>query len=377
MYLARIKSEWLDNWRGDILPGAVVALALIPESIAFSMIVGVDPTVGLYGAFIIALTMALIGSRVGMISSSTGSMTIPVVALMSMHGAAYLFAAGILAGALQMVFGLLRLGGLVEKLPRPVLSGFLCALGYLIFMAQLKHFVGVGWQFYVMVVIGFLIAVVLPHFTTKVPSEMFAIAVLVFINAGVHTKTLGAIPIGLPSFGLPAIPLTYDAFMIVLPFALSLAITGTIESLLTAKVLDEASGTSSNKNRETFSLGIANVLSGCFGGLAGCALIGQSKLNWKGGGRGRLSSLCSALFLLAFVSIFAPFVAIVPVAAIVAVMVMVSILTFDKSALSFKGDDMVACLVTYLVTVWTSDLALGVALGTVAYFARRRAKASA
>jgi sulfate permease, SulP family len=372
--LADVRQGWLSNLRGDLLAGVVVALALIPEAIAFSIIAGVDPKVGLYASFCIVVVTAFVGGRPGMISAATGAMALLMITLVREHGVQYLFAATILTGLIQVLFGVLKLGRKMRFVPRAVMVGFVNALAILIFLAQLPYFVGTGAAMYLMVAAGLAIIYLLPRLTTAVPSPLVAIVVLTLVSllsrGGLsRVGDMGTLPTALPSFGLPQVPLTLETLQIILPVALTLAMVGLIESLLTAAIVDEMTETTSDKNRESRGQGIANVVSGCFGGMAGCAMIGQSVINVRSGGRTRLSALAAGVFLLVFILGLADYLVLVPMGALVAVMLMVSIGTFDWSSLRTlrvvpRGETAVMVL-TVATVVWTHDLAMGVFAGVI------------
>jgi SulP family sulfate permease len=304
MNIATLKQEWFGNVRGDILSGMTVALALIPEAIAFSIIAGVDPMVGLYASFCIAVVIAFTGGRPGMISAATGAMALLMVTLVADHGLEYLFAATILTGIIQILMGIFKLGKFISFLPQAVIIGFVNALAILIFMAQLEQFVDATWVMYAFVAATLAIIYILPRFTKAIPSALFAIVVItavVVFGGGFGLNTvgdMGEITRALPMFHVPMVELSWETFMIILPYAFTLAIVGQLESLLTATIVDEMTDTKSNKNREMKGQGIANVVTGFFGGMAGCAMIGQSVINVKSGGRGRLSAFVAGVFLL-------------------------------------------------------------------------------
>lgn len=371
---ASIRDGWFFNIRGDVLAGLVVALALIPEAIAFSIIAGVDPKVGLYASFCIAVTTAFVGGRPGMISAATGAMALLMITLVKEHGVEYLFAATILTGVVQLLFGMLRLGRKMRFVPRAVMVGFVNALAILIFMAQLPQFVGAGWQMYAMVAAGLAIIYLFPRLTTAVPSPLVAIVALTLVSlfsGGALNRVgdMGALPTALPSFGVPSVPLTLDTLRIILPVALTLALVGLIESLLTAAIVDEMTDTGSDKNREARGQGIANVVAGLFGGMAGCAMIGQSVINVRSGGRARLSTLLAGVFLLFFILVLADWLVLIPMGALVAVMFMVSIGTFDWQSLRsmhrVPRGETATMLLTVGTVVWTHDLAMGVFAGVL------------
>ncbi|HEY0955617.1 MAG TPA: SulP family inorganic anion transporter [Roseateles sp.] len=374
MNLSRLRQDWLSNVRGDLLSGLVVALALIPEAIAFSIIAGVDPKVGLYASFSIAVIIAFAGGRPGMISAATGAMALVMVTLVKQHGLQYLLAATVLTGVLQVLAGLLKLGSLMRFVSRSVITGFVNALAILIFLAQLPELIGVTWHVYAMTAAGLAIIYGLPRLTRAVPSPLVAIIVLtaVAVVLGLPIRTvgdMGQLPDSLPVFLLPDVPWTWDTLRIILPFSLTLAVVGLLESMMTAAIVDELTDTPSDKNRECVGQGVANMATGFIGGMAGCAMIGQSVINVKSGGRGRLSTFVAGLFLLIFVVFLGPWVKQIPMAALVAVMIMVSIGTFRwDSVLHLRTHPLsssVVMLATVAVTVATHDLAKGVGTGVL------------
>ncbi len=381
-----LKQEWFSNVRADVLSGTAVALALIPEAIAFSIIAGVDPKVGLYAASIIAVITAIVGGRPGLISAATGSMSLLMIHLVKDHGLQYLLAATVLTGVLQVLFGVLKLGRQMKYVPHAVMLGFVNALAVLIFVAQLPQLTNVPLAVYPIVVIAFSIIYTLPRFTKAIPSSLVAIvvmtAVVIIAKIDVPTVgTMGELPTTLPFFIVPNVPLNAETLQIIFPYSLTLAIVGLLESLLTAALLDELTDTPSNKNREAKGQGIANIVTGFFGGMAGCALIGQSVINFQSGGRGRLSTLCSGGFLLFFILVMGDWVKQIPMAALVAVMIMVSIETFSWSSLKLISrvprSETVVMLTTVLMTFLTHNLAIGVGVGVVLstlFFSRKIAK---
>jgi sulfate permease, SulP family len=386
MSLARLRAEWFPNIRADILAGMVVALALIPEAIAFSIIAGVDPKVGLYASFCIAIVIAFAGGRPAMISAATGAMALVMTGLVRDHGLQYLLAASILAGLLQLLAGALRLGVLMRFVSRSVMTGFVNALAILIFLAQMPELIGVTGVTYAMVAAGLAIIYLLPRLTTAVPSPLVAILLLtaVSIGFGLEVRTvgdMGELPVDLPSFLLPDVPWTLETLGIILPVSATLAVVGLLESLMTASIVDEMTDTSSDKNRECLGQGLANVVAGLLGGMAGCAMIGQSVINVKSGGRGRLSTLFAGGFLLFLILVLSDFVRQIPMPALVAVMVMVSIGTFRWSSLidlrRHPKSSSIVMLATVAVTVATHDLAQGVLVGVLLsgiFFARKVAR---
>ncbi|KQO60853.1 MULTISPECIES: SulP family inorganic anion transporter [unclassified Methylobacterium] len=368
------RSEWAPDVTREILAGTVVALALIPEAIAFSIIAGVDPKVGLYASFCIAVISAFAGGRPAMISAATGAMSLVMVTLVKEHGLGYLFAATILTGLLQIVASAVRLGNLMRFVSRSVVTGFVNALAILIFLAQMPELIGRGPVVYAMTAIGLAMIYGLPYLTKAVPSPLITILVLTGISVwfGFDIRTvgdMGALPSELPVFALPQVPFTLETLQIILPYALTLAMVGLLESMMTAAILDEMTDTTSNKNRECAGQGLANVTSGLFGGMAGCAMIGQSVINVSSGGRGRLSTLWAGAFLLFLIVVLGPYVARIPMAALVAVMIMVSINTFQwnsvRTLLTHPKSSSAVMLGTVAVVVTTHDLAKGVLFGVV------------
>ncbi|MCP1672941.1 SulP family sulfate permease [Natronocella acetinitrilica] len=385
-YGAKVHRTWFFNVRGDLIAGIVVALALIPEAIAFSIIAGVDPKVGLYASFCMAVVIAFAGGRPGMISAATGAMALLMITLVAEHGVEYLFAATILTGLLQLLFGWLKLARYMMFIPRTVMQGFVNALAILIFMAQVPHFVGHGIPTYIMVAAGLAILYLLPYINRTVPPALVAIVALTaaayFLNIPFNTVgDMGELPSGMPLFGLPAVPLTLETLQIILPTALTLTIVGLLESLLTASIIDDLTDTPSKKNRECNGQGIGNIVSGFFGGMAGCAMIGQSIINVKSGGLGRLSSLAAGVYLLFFILVLGDLVSMIPMPALVAVMIMVSIGTFDWSTFSMlrkmPRTDAFVLVVTVVTVVVTHDLAKGVFAGVLlsaVFFVRKLAR---
>jgi SulP family sulfate permease len=370
----KIRQEWFSNVRGDLLAGMVVALALIPEAIAFSVIAGVDPKVGLYASFCIAVVIAFTGGRPGMISAATGAMALVMVLLVKEHGLQYLLAATVLTGVLQIVAGVLKLGSLMRFVSRSVITGFVNALAILIFLAQLPELTNVPWMVYAMTAAGLAIIYGLPYLTRAVPSPLVTIvlltAVSMLLQLDIRTVgSMGALPDSLPIFLLPDLPLTLQTLMIILPYSLTLAVVGLLESMMTAAIVDDLTDTNSNKNRECMGQGVANITSGLIGGMAGCAMIGQSMINVKSGGRGRLSTLAAGVFLLVLVVFLGPWVSQIPMAALVAVMIMVSIGTFNWDSIrklrEYPPSSSLVMLATVVVTVATHDLAKGVFVGVL------------
>jgi sulfate permease, SulP family len=370
----KLQIDWFGNIPKDLLAGLVVALALIPEAIAFSIIAGLDPKIGLYASFCMAVVIAFTGGRPGMISAATGAMALLMVNLVKEHGLQYLLAATLLTGILQIVAGLFKLGDLMRFVSRSVVTGFVNALAILIFLAQLPEFKGQGWPMYAMVASGLAIIYLLPRLTKAVPSPLVCIVALtgfaMLTKMDVRTVgNLGALPDSLPTFLLPNVPWNLETLRIILPYAIPLAIVGLLESLMTATIVDDLTDTPSSKNRECTGQGIANIVVGFFGGMAGCAMIGQSVINVKSGGRGRLSTLAAGIFLLILVVVLGDYCRRIPMAALVAVMIMVSIGTFSWA--SFRNlkvhprSSSVVMISTVIVVVFSHNLALGVGVGVL------------
>ncbi len=375
--LSRYSAEWftdLGGLRRDVLAGMVGTFALIPEVIAFSFVAGVDPEVGLFASFVIGIVIAFTGGRPAMISGAAGSVALVAAALVHGHGLQFLLAATLLAGLFQIAFGLLRLDVLMRFVSRSVRTGFVNALAILIFSAQVPQMLGVSWQAYAMIGAGLAIIYGLPRLTTVIPSPLICILVLTALSIAVpmplHTVAdLGRLPDSLPSLIWPSVPFTLRTLGIVAPYALAMAVVGLLESMMTASVVDDLTDTASSKARECTGLGLANVAAGLFGGIAGCGMIGQTVGNVRYGGRGRVSTLVAGLFLLILMVLLRPWVAQVPVAALVAIMIMVSISTFSWASLrDLTRHPKVSSLVmlaTVAVTVATADLAAGVAVGVL------------
>lgn len=366
--------QWFSNVRGDILSGIVVALALIPEAIGFSVIAGVDPKVGLFASFAIACVSAFVGGRPGMISAATAATAVLMVTLVKQHGLQYLFAATILMGLLQIAAGFLKLGRLMNFVSRSVITGFVNALAILIFMAQLPELIGVPGLTYVMIAAALAIIYLFPYVTKAIPSPLVAIIVLTAVtwSMGLNLRTvgdLGELPSTLPVFALPQIPLTFETLQIIFPYSLALAAVGLLESLLTAQIVDDLTDTQSNKNQECFGQGASNIASALIGGMGGCAMIGQSGINIASGGRGRLSTFVAGGFLLVLILVLDDLVRIIPMAALVAVMIMVSVGTFSwRSILDLRRNpptSSIVMLATVVTVVATHDLAKGVIVGVL------------
>lgn len=372
--MQNLKQQWFGNIRGDILSGIVVALALIPEAIAFSIIAGVDPMVGLYASFIIAVVIAFAGGRPGMISAATGAMALLMVPLVRDYGLDYLLAATILTGIIQVLFGVFKVAKIMKFIPNAVMIGFVNALAILIFMAQLEHFIGISTMTYVFVAVTLVLLYTLPRFIKVVPAPLIAIVVLtaVAIFSGIELRTvgdLGVITQSLPSFFIPDVPFNLETLAIIFPYSLSLAIVGLLESLLTSQIVDDMTDTESDKNREARGQGIANFITGFFGGMAGCAMIGQSVINVKSGGRGRLSTLIAGIFLMFLIIVLGDLVVQIPMPVLVGIMIMVSVGTFDWSSFKYlvkaPRTDAIVMLVTVIIVVYTNDLSKGVLAGVL------------
>lgn len=374
MKLHTAREEWFSNIRGDTLAGLVVALALIPEALAFAIIAGVDPKVALYAAFSIAAVSAIVGGRPAMISAATGAIALLVVALVKDHGIQFLFAAAVLAGLLQILAGFLHLGALMRFVSRSVITGFVNALAILIFLAQLPQLHHAHWSVFALVIGGLAIIYLLPRVTKAIPSPLICIVVLTAISMTLHLPVptvgdMGAFPDSLPQFGIPLVPLTMETLKIIFPYSIAIAIVGLLESLMTAAIVDDYTDTPSDKNRECRGQGIANIVAGFLGGMPGCAMIGQTVINVKSGGRGRLSTFVAGVFLLILVVFLGPWVKQIPMAALVAVMIMVSISTFSwrsiRNLRTHPKSSSIVMLATVVVVVATGNLAIGVGVGVL------------
>lgn len=368
-----LKKTWFSHVREDVLSGMTVSLALIPEAISFAIIVGVDPMVGLYASFCIALTISIFGGRPAMISAATGAMALVMVSLVKLHGIEYMFAATILTGIIQFVLGKLRTGELIHFVPHSVVLGFVNSLAILIFMAQIPHFWGESIAMYAVVAGTLVIVYGLPRITKVVPSPLIAIIVMtvasVLLRLDIRTVgDMGNITRSLPPFHLPNIPLSFETFKIILPYSITLSIVGVLESLLTATIVDEMTDSKSDMSQEVKGQGIANVVAGLFGGMAGCAMIGQSVINVKTGGRTRLSTFVSGGFLIFLILVLGDVVKVIPMAALVGVMIMVSISTFEWDSIMSMPKLPLSCniemIATMVIVVSTHNLAYGVLVGT-------------
>lgn len=381
-----IKREWLVNPKADILSGAVVGLALIPEAIAFSIIAGVDPKVGLYASFIIAVITAFLGGRPGSISAATGAMALLMIDLVKDYGLQYLLAATFLTGVIQVIFGLLKLGRQMKFVPRAVMIGYINALAVLIFLAQLPQLTNVPYTVYIITALSLGIIYILPLFTKAVPSPLVALAVMTIaaITLGLDVPTvgdMGELPTAPPVFALPQVPFTLETLQIIFPYSITLAIVGLLASFLTASLVDDLTDTPSDKTREAKGQGIANIVTSFFGGMAGCGMIGQSVINVQSGGRGRLSTLAAGIFLLVSILFLQDWVAQMPMAVLVAVMIMVSVGTFRWSSFTnmrrVPRSEVTVMLTTMFVIIFTRNFALGVGIGIVmstVFFSRKVAK---
>ncbi|WP_166417642.1 SulP family inorganic anion transporter [Cochlodiniinecator piscidefendens] len=376
--MTSLRQDWLGNIRADLLAGLVVALALIPEAIAFSIIAGVDPKVGLYASFSIAVITAIVGGRPGMISAATAATAVLMITLVKDHGLQYLLAATVLAGLLQILAGLFKLGNVMRFVSKSVMTGFVNALAILIFLAQLPELdmgtEGVTLLTYIMVAGGLGIIYLFPYVTTAIPSPLVTIVVLtalaLFFGLDVRTVgDMGALPDTLPIFLIPEIPLNLETLKIIFPVSAAIAVVGLLESLMTAKLVDDLTDTKSDKNRECIGQGVANTATGFIGGMAGCAMIGQSMINVKSGGRGRLSCFAAGVFLLFLIVVLGDWVARIPMPALVAIMIMVSVGTFSWSSLKdlreHPGASSIVMVATVVVTVFSHNLALGVLTGVL------------
>lgn len=370
----KLKYEWLNQPGKNILAGIVVALALIPEAIAFSIIAGVDPMIGLYASFIIAVVTAIVGGRVAMISGATGAVALLVVPLVKEHGVEYLLAATILMGIIQLVLGLLKVGRLMKFIPNSVMIGFVNALGIMIFMSQIEHIFGISISTYIYVIVTLLIVYIIPRFFKAIPAPLIAIIVLtaLYMYTGSDVKTvgdLGDIKQTLPHFLIPNVPFNFETLQIIFPYSLSMAIVGLVESLLTAKIVDDATDTFSSKNRESRGQGIANIVTGFFGGMGGCAMIGQSVINVKSGANSRLSTFTAGIVLIFMIIVLGGIVVQIPMPILAGIMVMVSVGTFDWNSFKYirkaPKTDAVVMILTVIIVLMTHNLAIGVIVGVV------------
>ncbi|PTI77478.1 SulP family inorganic anion transporter [Staphylococcus succinus] len=372
--LNKIKKEWFTAPGTNILAGIVVALALIPEALSFSIIAGVDPMVGLYSSFIIAVVISFVGGRRAMISAATGSVALVIVPLVKDHGVQYLLAATILMGIIQIIFGILKVGRLMKFIPNSVMIGFVNALAILIFMTQLKHIFGISIPTYLFVIFTLLIVYLLPRVFNRIPAPLVAIVLLttIAIVSGANVKTvgdLGEIKRSLPHFFVPDVPFNFETLQIIFPYALSMAIVGLVESLLTARIVDQATDTYSNKNQESRGQGIANMITGFFGAMGGCAMIGQSVINVRSGATTRLSTFTAGIFLIILIMVFGEWVVQIPMPILAGIMIMVSVGTFDWRSFKFirkaPRTDAFVMILTVAIVLISNNLALGVIVGVI------------
>ncbi|MGO1421589.1 SulP family inorganic anion transporter [Staphylococcus equorum] len=372
--LNKLKREWLTAPGTNIVAGILVALALIPEALSFSIIAGVDPMVGLYSSFIIAVVISFVGGRPAMISAATGSVALVIVPLVKDHGVQYLLAATILMGIIQIIFGVLKVGRLMKFIPNSVMIGFVNALAILIFMTQIKHIFGISIPTYLFVITTLLIIYLLPRIFNKIPAPLIAIVVLtiVYLATGAKVETvgdLGQITRSLPQFFIPDVPFNLETLQIILPYSLSMAIVGLVESLLTARIVDQATDTYSSKNRESRGQGIANFITGFFGAMGGCAMIGQSVINVRSGATTRLSTFTAGVFLIVLIIVFGDWVVQIPMPILAGIMIMVSVGTFDWHSFQFMKKaprtDALVMVLTVAIVLFTSNLALGVIVGVI------------
>jgi SulP family sulfate permease len=371
--------------RTEALAGLVVGLALIPEAISFSVIAGVDPKVGLYAACTMAMVIAFVGGRPAMISAATGAVALVIAPVVRQHGLGYLIATVILAGVLQIVLGALGVAKLMRFVPRSVMVGFVNALGILLFTAQIPNLRDVPWPVYPLVVGGLVLMVLFPKLTKAVPAPLVAIVILTVITvaAGIAVPTVGdkgKLPSFLPVPGLPDVPFTLHTLTVIAPYAFAMALVGIMESMMTAKLVDDLTETPSNKTREAVGQGIANIVTGVFGGMGGCGMIGQTMINVKSGARTRLSTFLAGFFLLILCIVLGPVVSTIPMAALVAVMVLVSVGTFDWHSIKpatlkrMPIGETTVMVITVIVVVATGNLSIGVVVGSLTamvVFARR------
>ena len=358
--------------KNEVLAGIVVALALIPEAIAFSILAGVDPMVGLYASFIMAVVISFVGGRPAMISAATGAMAIVIVSLVKDHGLQYLLAATILTGIFQIILGYLKIARFMKFIPNAVMLGFVNSLAILVFIAQTPHFIGGNFETWIFLLVTIASIYIIPKFIKAIPAPLIAVTImsLLAVYLGSDLKTvgdMGSITQTLPTFLLPDIPLNWETFQIILPYALALSVVGLMESLLTAQILDDMTDTESDKNREARGQGIANIVNGFFGGMAGCAMIGQSIINVKSGARGRISTFVSGAFLMFLIIVLGDYVLQIPMAVLAGVMIVVCITQFDwgsfKYCVTAPKQDVFVMLLTIAVVMYTDNLAIGVVAG--------------
>ncbi len=378
--LRGLKPDWISDpkvWRTEVLAGLVVALALVPEAISFSIIAGVDPAIGLFASFTMAVVISIVGGRRAMISAATGAVALVIAPLNREHGFGYLVAAVVLAGVFQVVLGALGVAKLMRFIPRSVMVGFVNSLAVLIFMAQIPEMRDVPWAVYPLIAAGLALMVFFPKVTTVIPAPLVSIVILTVITVGaaIAVPTVGdkgELPSSLPVPGLPDVPFTLDTLTTIAPYAFAMALVGLMESLMTAKLVDDITDTHSNKTRESIGQGIANIVTGFFGGMGGCAMIGQTMINVKvSGARTRLSTFLAGAFLMVLCIAFGPVVSDIPMAALVAVMIMVTFATFDWHSIAPKtlrrmpAGEIAVMVITVAAVVTTHNLAVGVVLGSV------------
>lgn len=372
--MEKYKQQWFGNVRADILAGLVVALALIPEAIAFSILAGVDPMVGLYASFIIAVTISFVGGRPAMISAATGAMALVIVSLVKDHGLQYLLAATILTGVIQILFGVFKIARLMKFIPNAVMIGFVNSLAILVFIAQMPHFIGGNLMTWIFLLGTIALIYIIPFVIKGIPAPLIAVVLLsvVVVYLGIDLKTvgdMGSITQSLPSFLIPDVPFNLETLQIILPYSLALAVVGLMESLLTAAILDDMTDTESDKNIEARGQGIANILNGFFGGMAGCAMIGQSVINVKTGARGRLSTFVAGAFLMFLILVLGDYVVQIPMPVLAGVMIVVCITQFDWSSFKYvvtaPKQDVFVMLLTIGVVLYTHNLAIGVVAGVL------------
>ena len=373
--MEEIKNDWLGNIKDDLLAGLVTCMALIPETIGFALVAGVNPMMAIYSSFCISIVISIFGGRPGMISAAAGSMALVLVTLVSDYGVEYMLLSTILAGVFQVILGLLKVGRLMKYIPEPIMTGFVNALGIMMFKSQIDHFRG-GYILIVLGIIGISIIYLFPKLTKIVPAPIVSIIiiyliVLIFKIDIPKLGDLGPITRELPKFSIPEVPYNLKTLGIILPYAISLAIVGLLESLLTAQLIDNLTNTNSNKNRESIGQGLSNVTAGFFGGIAGCGMIGQTILNHNYGGKGRLSTFSAGIFILLLVIVFNKFLIGVPIVALSAVMVVISISTFKWESIykinKIPIADTIVMIVTVIVVLLTNNLAYGVIVGLVLY----------
>ncbi|MGL4450356.1 MAG: SulP family inorganic anion transporter [Sarcina sp.] len=373
-----IKKEWFSNIGPDLISTAVIGLVLIPETIGFAFIAGVEPSVSFLAVLAMSIMVSLFGARKGMISASAGSMALVLAVIVRRYGVEYIMPITVVTGIIQILFGIFKFGKIIKYIPQAVMHGFVNALGILIFLDQLHYFKGQGLIMYILVGIGLLVIYTFPFLTKKIPGAIIAIVIVTIIVLvfRVNVASLGdlkGIELSFPTLHLPQITFTVKNIGVILLYSVSLAIVGSVESLLTAKALDEMTGTDSNKSRECIGQGLGNIVTGLIGGMAGCALVGQSFINTKSGGRTRLSTLAAGVFLVIYVVVLGSLVKLIPIAAVVAVMIMIAITTFDWSSITKASkkpiEDTLVMITTVILVLITSNLAVGVVIGIVLYYA--------